>query len=257
MLATIDLPIVIRLEGPLHIGTGYARGLLDRTVVQGRLWDETEQRWRQQVYLPGSSLKGRVRHICERLARRYGVPVCDAPRPGNMCHPWQPCLVCRVFGSPGQSSGLTFDDAHLTREWSDLVKSGLDPMTTRTQVQLSRRRGVAAEARLFASEYTAENLSFETRITGRLDLTPVLDEPGRYYELILLLGGLKMLRTLGGGSSRGAGHCFVDLPPSVTVTSTEYGTEQINVNAMLVEGLDLLVLYAEQVEAQEAQDDRG
>lgn len=250
MLATIDLPVVIHLETPLHIGTGYARGLLDRTVVQGRLWDEIEKRWKQQVYLPGSSLKGRVRHICEQLACRYQVPVCRSPRPGNMCRPWKPCLVCRVFGSPGQGSGLAFDDAHLTREWSDLVKSGLDPLITRTQVQLSRRRSVSAEARLFASEYTAESLSFATRITGRLDLTPVLDEPDRYYELILLFGGIKMLRILGGGSSRGTGHCFVELPSSITVTSTTYGTKQINLNDML--DLDFLDLYVEQIRSKEA-----
>jgi CRISPR/Cas system CSM-associated protein Csm3 (group 7 of RAMP superfamily) len=256
MLATIDLPFTINLKGPLHVGTGYARGLLDRTVVQGRLWDEIENRWRQQVYMPGSSLKGHLRHICERLAWHYRVPVCRAPRPSYMCHPWKPCLVCRVFGSPGRGSGLTFDDAHLTSEWSELIRSGLNAQETRTQVQLSRRRNVTTEGRLFTAEYAVEDLSFETRIAGRLALTPVLDEPGRYYEIILLLGGLRMLRMLGGGSSRGVGHCEVDLPIPVSVTSAEYGTEKIDVNATL-EHLEFLDLYADQMESQEVQDDRS
>jgi len=246
MLATIDLPIIIYMESPLHIGTGYGRGLIDRTVVQARLWDEAKKRWRQDVYLPGSSFKGRLRHACERLARHYGVYVCDSPRPKEMCRPWRSCLVCRIFGSPGRESGLIVDDARLTEKWAKILKQDFDQLETRTQVQLSRRRGVASEGRLFTSELAAEGLSFETRVIGRLDLTPVLDEPGRYYEIILLLGGLKLVKTLGGGSSRGLGYCRVELPSSVTVTSDEYGDEQIDVDAML-EQLEFLEWYAEEM----------
>jgi CRISPR/Cas system CSM-associated protein Csm3 (group 7 of RAMP superfamily) len=238
MLAAIDLPITIHVESPLHVGTGYARGLVDRAVMRDLDGN---------VYLPGSSLKGRLRDACERLARQYCVSVCGAPRPSDMCRAWHPCLVCRIFGSPGRESGLIIDDGRLTGEWAEMMERGFGQLQRRTQVQLSRRRGVAAEGRLFTSEFAAEGLSFETRITGRLDLTLVLNEAGRYYEIILLLGGLKLIGALGGGNSRGMGRCKVELPQTVVVTSADYGEEQIDVQAMLAR-LDFLEWYAEQVE---------
>ena len=236
MLATIDLPITVRVESPLHIGTGYAQGLVDRTVTRNQ---------EGNVYLPGSSFKGRLRDACERLARHYGVSVCNAPRPDNMCRAWRPCLVCRVFGSPGRESGLIIDDGHLIGEWAETIKRGFGQLRTRTQVQLNRRRGVATEGRLFTSEFAAEGLSFETHITGQLDLTLVLGEPGHYYEVILLLGGLGLVETLGGGNSRGIGRCRVELPQVVTIKSAEYGREQIDTAAML-ERLEFLEWYTEQ-----------
>ncbi|MCZ7575149.1 MAG: RAMP superfamily CRISPR-associated protein [Ardenticatenaceae bacterium] len=238
MLATIDLPAVVHVESPLHVGTGYARGLVGRTIVRNR---------HGHVYLPGSSLKGRLRDACERLARRYRVTVCGSPRPRDMCRAWDPCLVCRIFGSPGGvGSSLIVDDGHLVGDWVEAVEGGFGQVETRTQMQLSRRRGVATEGRLFASEFAAKGLRFETRITGRLDLTLVLDQPGRYYEIILLLGGLKLIKTLGGGNSRGIGRCHVELPAELPVMSDNYDLEHLNVDAML-ERLDFLEWYAEQM----------
>jgi CRISPR/Cas system CSM-associated protein Csm3 (group 7 of RAMP superfamily) len=238
MQAAIELPVTVHVESPLHVGTGYARGLVDRTVTR-----DSEG----NVYLPGSSFKGRLRDACERLACHYGVSVCGAPRPGEMCRAWEPCLVCRIFGSPGQESGLIIDDGRLTGGWVDTIERGFGQLGTRTQVQLSRRRGVATEGRLFTSEFAAEELSFGLGITGHLDLTLVLDQPGRYYEIILLLGGLKLVRTLGGGNSRGIGRCRVVLPEVITITSTDFGREEIEVDAML-ERLDFLEWYMDQIE---------
>jgi CRISPR/Cas system CSM-associated protein Csm3 (group 7 of RAMP superfamily) len=240
MLATIDLPITVHVESPLHIGTGYARGLVGQTVMRD---------WDGNVYLPGSSFKGRLRDACERLARHHHVFVCGAPRPGDMCRAWNPCLVCRIFGSPGQESGLIIDDGRLTSDWVETIERGFGQLMTRTQVQLNRRRGVATEGRLFTTEFAAEGVSFGTQITGRLDLTLVLDEPGRYYEIILLLGGLKLINTLGGGNSRGIGRCRVELPPVLTVTLANHDREQIGVEAML-ERLEFLEWYTEQVEGE-------
>lgn len=60
-IATIELTgLNVQLTGPMHIGTGFARGLIDRTVVRGR---------DGLVYIPGSTLKGKLRDACESLAR--------------------------------------------------------------------------------------------------------------------------------------------------------------------------------------------
>jgi len=246
-LETIEIPrLTIQVRGPMHIGTGFARGLVNRTVVKGR---------DGLVYIPGSALKGKVRSACEALACLYKLGECNAPHPQQMAADHNKCLVCRIFGAPGRGSSLRWQAAHLTKDWVDALRpepkkrSAWGQTTTRTQVQLSRTRGLAAEARLFTSEFTAEGLTFEAEpaLTGRLWLTPLGAVEGSgavYYELILLLAGLKLVGTLGGGSSRGAGECTITLPDTVTV-----GGQQIQVDHQL-EHIGMLDLYPEETEVQ-------
>jgi CRISPR/Cas system CSM-associated protein Csm3 (group 7 of RAMP superfamily) len=235
-------PIEIEMQGALHIGAGYGRGLIDRAVVHDG---------RGQIYIPGSSLKGKVREACERLATTQGLQVCQPPYPQGMCGKnREPCIVCRIFGTPGRCHdewmGLHWDNAYLTKEWQQAAE-GLSLSYPRTQVGMSRRRGVAREGLLFTDEFTAEGLTFQTRISGHLPLTAVLDEPGRYYELILLLAGLKMVNALGGATSRGAGRCCIKLPEKITVKADDWEAEEIEV-AWLLDRLELLELYKDQIE---------
>lgn len=200
-------PLIIKMTAPLYIGAGYRRGLIHRTIVR----DE-----RDHVYLPASSLKGKVRAACEALLPTVGLPPCQSPYPQQMTVCRQNnCLVCRVFGAPGQGPELIWHDAHLTT-WPE---DAYGQTSIRTQVQLSRARGIAAEAYLYTGEATAPNLVFRSDrgVTGRLELTPMEGDPDLPYELILLLAGLRLVRTLGGETSRGMGHCVIELPPNVRV----------------------------------------
>lgn len=224
-------PLVIEMDGPLALNTGFRRGLIHRTV---------ERDAEGFAYIPASSLKGRVRRACEQVARRAGLTVCRAPRPDGMCSAHgQACLVCRVFGTPGQGSELHWRDARLSREYQQMF--GRDAVAresqfyARTQVQLSRTLGTAAPDRLFTSELAIEDLRFESAIAGWLTLTPIAgDDSTGGYELLLLLAGLRMVNTLGSGSSRGAGHCTFRLPEQITV-----GERSIKV-ADVLENFDLL-----------------
>jgi len=121
---------------------------------------------------------------------------------------------------------------------------------TRTQVQLSRKRGLAAEAHLFTSEFAAEGLTFVARpgFNGRLRLTrmSLAEDPPVYYELVLLLAGVKTVETLGGSASRGAGACRLDLPKTVMVNRQSLEVAQ---QVEYVEFLDP-DLYREDREAQ-------
>ncbi len=216
-------PITITVEGPLHIGTGYNRGLLQRTVVRDR---------HGNVYIPATSLKGKVRNACEDVARFYerdGLSVCRAPGPSEMCGGGgsRLCLVCRIFGTPGrdvpEGRALFWHDARLLGSlvtqlratWRDVMVP-FGQTYARTQVQFSRRRGTAAEDRLYTSEYAAEGLRFEAAVEGWLELTPCSVEEGA-YELFLLLAGLRLVETLGGARSRAAGRCKIGLPSEVKV----------------------------------------
>lgn len=86
--------------------------------------------WRagaQQVYLPGSSLKGALRVQCERLvrsvggdSRRDGVWACDPLYIERRCANGErgaaayrgACTVCRLFGNTDLRGRLAIDDAY-------------------------------------------------------------------------------------------------------------------------------------------------
>lgn len=222
-MARIEIPtLTVRVTGPMHIGTGFARGLVNRTVVRGR---------DGLVYVPGSTLKGKVRDACQALARLHEVADCSVPFYANIADHREKCLVCRIFGAPSRPSTLRWQSAHLTEDWVNALhpdpesRAVLGQTTTRTQVQLSRARGLASEGRLYTSEFAAEGLTFEANpaLTGHLSLTPMryADEPDVYYELVLLLAGMKMIGALGGGVSRGAGQCTLDLPLAIQVDGND------------------------------------
>lgn len=213
----VDLPLTVSLEGALHIGTGYDRGLVQRTVVRDAHGD---------LYVPGSSLKGKARNACEDLARRCSLIVCGLPRVAASLdenHRPEQCLVCRVFGSPGgnvaSGRALYWADAHLTEDTRKALGSQehrtVWQTTVRSQVRLDRARGIAAEGLLYTSEFSVPALEFAGRVSGWLLATPSLGEG--YYELNLLLAGLRLVAMLGGARSRGAGACRITLPDPVVV----------------------------------------
>ncbi len=203
----IEIPsIQVQVSGPIAVGTGFRHGLVQRTVARDAAG---------LIYIPGSTLKGRTRRACEQLAQQYDLRVCGAPRLEIMCGTHRPaCLVCRTFGTPGQSqpaqgSHLRWCDAHLVKPLRDALGK-TDQSYTRTQVQMSRALGTAATGHLYTSEVAVEELSFEFSITGWLEATPIAgDISGGGYELMLLLAGLRLVNTLGGGNSRGIGHCAI------------------------------------------------
>lgn len=254
---TID-PIKIVMQSTLHIGAGHGRGLIDNAVVRDH---------DGQVYIPGSSFKGKVREACELLAKSQDLDVCQAPNPRYMCGSpeapvpaqQQPCIVCRIFGAPGGSSeewlGLYWDNAYLDPAIQQAVgkrnKAGKGQLAlsySRTQAGMSRARGTAHEGLLFTSEFAAEQLTFQTRLTGCLPLTLVADQPERYYETILLVAGLKLVETLGGSGSRGAGRCRIELPERIRIHPQESVPEEPESN-WLIDRLELLSLYKEEMAA--------
>jgi CRISPR/Cas system CSM-associated protein Csm3 (group 7 of RAMP superfamily) len=228
-------PLTIQVDGPLTLNTGFRRGLIHRTV---------ERDADGFAYIPASSLKGRARRACEQLARQARLRVCRAPRPRGMCSVHkQACLVCRVFGTPGRGSDLRWQDARLLEEYRSTFGANREAQFyARTQVQLSRALGTTALDRLFTSEFAVENLRFESGIAGWLDVTPIAgDDSMGGYELLLLLAGLRLVNTIGGGASRGAGWLSLDLPEKVTVNDVKVRWQDVLGN------LDLLCEVSREV----------
>jgi len=208
----IDVTYNIDIRGSFAVGSGFRRGMLQKTVLR----DE-----KGYPLLPASVLKGRARDAAERFARTLQIPVCEnSPHPKQMCGAKTfdelPCLVCRTFGTPGRSSnseemGLIWRDAQLVDENDEAVTeaaSYLGFYSERTHVQISRRRGMAMEQRLFTEELTKDRLRFKGRVRGWLAVAS--DQAQKYpKEVLLLLASLKLLNFVGSGKSRGLGLCTV------------------------------------------------
>lgn len=249
----LDFPLRITLEGPLHIGTGYDRGLIQRTIVRDI---------QGNVYIPGSSLKGKTRNSCEDLARSCDLVVCGLPRVGEAPelanHKPEQCLVCRVFGCPGgniaDGRALSWQDAHRAEGWSPVTRLHdtshpwpIGQTTTRTQVQLSRARGTAAEDRLYTSEFAAHGLEFTGRISGWLNATPcTVSGDAGYHEVNLLLAGLRLVEMLGGSRSRGAGRCQIQVPSQIAIRRVGEEKTENHKLADLMAATEWLGLFSEE-----------
>jgi CRISPR/Cas system CSM-associated protein Csm3 (group 7 of RAMP superfamily) len=185
----LRISLALTFETPPSIGAGGASGTIADKVVT--------RNGRGQFIIPASQVKGKLRHACEQLVRACGVEPCRAPRPELMCPRAEgvtpPCLLCDIFGSPFYRSRLRFHDLVVTQE-------NLPAETLRAMVSLNRRRRTAEAKRLFLVETApyVKDLLFENEraVTGHV---------GHARHVHLLLAGLNLLFSWGGGSSRGLG----------------------------------------------------
>ena len=228
----IQFETQITLITSWHIGTGMAQGLIDRT---------TQRDPRGNVFIPASTIKGRLRNACEQVVRLYGSPdnqlrTCEPPNPQNMCRGADCCIVCRIFGSAYYGERLYFENALLPPGFEAIYAPG-DQARSRTRVKLNRRRGIAEHGHLFTTEYAESNLVFRSEVIGKMPLTPLEGEPKKAYELILLAAGLRLVKDLGGNKSAGFGSCDMTFRSKIKVDETTVSA------AELFEVIDFLQFY--------------
>lgn len=227
----IQLTYTLRFASPFHIGAGYGlAGFVDATAVR---------RHDGNLYIPGSSIKGRARwHLTQVLARPWGhdLKPCSAQTPTAIC------TLCNLFGSTELPSGLYFGDAMLMQEDNLAMQAAsmlgdsapelgeheqmalrqLSQVERRTQVSISRRRRVSREELLFVTELGQAGLSFRGRVEGIVPTqgrTLPLPEgqklpdgvPFLPADLGWLIAALRLVEQVGGRKSRGLGHCRVTI----------------------------------------------
>lgn len=200
---------------PLHIGSGKPEleiGEVDMPIL--RTPDG-------QPYIPGSSLKGRVRSEAERIARERGMEVCNPPDTRAMCgtikkdkSPEEFCICCRIFGTAGEvsvASKVKFRDAYPLGE----VKSVLE----RTGIAIDRVKGTVAKGAL----YTIEAVPAGTKFGLEIVADNLSDD-----ELKLLFAALKSVEdsALGGSSSRGFGKVKISISEVCRKTAGYYLGEE-------------------------------
>lgn len=206
----IKITYLIQLESGLRVGTGLGlQGYLNATIHRTKLG---------QVYVPGSTVKGKVRATLHRLASGLGIETHEPTEDRAGCLLDRvPCVVCRLFGATQVPGTLHFRNAHLDEQLQQLLwqldnqmeeqgrsaKASLEyGSEQRTNVSLDRRRRTALSGRLFSGEVVSPHVIFFGQIDGHL---PQSDNP--YQDVAMLVAALGMISHLGSGRGRGLGTC--------------------------------------------------
>ncbi|MBM3711840.1 MAG: hypothetical protein FJW56_00150 [Actinobacteria bacterium] len=207
----LEIKININSEMPLHIGTGLGKGgVIDKSIIKD---------YAGNVYIPGSSLKGKIRHYYTMLYRSFinntlhnGQAYCTFDNIENCC------AICQVFGSKYHQGRFTFSDAMLKEEelsgfFKPVRITDKDfqfiLVLVRRHNKISRKRKVAEEKHLFTAEASMFGLQYKSVIDGILTVEPNLSPFPK--EALLFIASLKMLNKIGGGKSRGLGKIQVDI----------------------------------------------
>lgn len=205
----------IRCETGLRIGGSNEHvdiGELENSIVRHPLSDEP--------YIPGSSLKGKIRSLLEyRLDRRdsRGQPkgAGGTRDDGEPCQCGR-CIICRVFGphknqrhEQGPTRAL-FRDAQLTEESRQMLldaraSKGLFFSEVKTENMITRTTGVATSPR--TQERVPAGTMFAFSISVR-----IFNDDDEAAILGLLDDGLKLLEKdyLGASGSRGYGQVHLE-----------------------------------------------
>jgi CRISPR/Cas system CSM-associated protein Csm3 (group 7 of RAMP superfamily) len=204
------IPLTALIDSALCVGAGGSSGsLADKPIIRNA---------RGQLLIPGSQLKGRLRHECEKLARALSWPICESPVPQTMCpqvglsnsafqreayriqnkqfadgRPQYHCLICQIFGNPSLASRIEVDDLVCDVDPDNL------PEVLRPGVTLNRRRRTAEDQKLYYLETSPVNVQLPFSGHIYLELAcPPQTKP-------LILGALHHIHALGGSKSAGLG----------------------------------------------------
>ncbi|HAZ49080.1 MAG TPA: CRISPR-associated protein Csm3 [Cyanobacteria bacterium UBA11369] len=193
------------IDTALCVGAGGSSGsLADKPIIRNA---------EENLLIPASQLKGRLRHECEKIARGLGWEICESPSAGKMVIRRQNapvkfqrsqyevsgyeetyhCLISQIFGDPVLPSRVIFDDLICTEDPENL------PEVLRPGVTINRRRRTAEEKKLYFLETSPANA--QLRFEGCIHLLPDCPE----YAKPLILAGLKHIHALGGSKSAGLG----------------------------------------------------
>jgi CRISPR-associated protein Csm3 len=156
-------------------------------------------------YIPGSSLKGKIRSLLEMKYSPYSQET------GEPCNCGR-CPICELFGCGDarrstQPTRLIFRDAHLNDKTREELEEAL-PGTfaeVKTEIRMDRKAGKAAGGALRQQERVPEGAVFDFSISIRLFEED--NESKRKEYMVKLAEAFEMLEKdyLGGSGTRGYG----------------------------------------------------
>jgi CRISPR-associated protein Csm3 len=190
-----SLTATLKLKSGLHIGTGERpeRGEPLPIMASPRT---------KLPYIPGSSIKGKMRSLLE-LA--YGRKETDPRDPGSPC--WcGKCQICLLFGSGStaktyEPSRLIFRDCYLTKQSEEFFEK--IELEEKPGVRIDRITGKAATGALFPMERIPEGFEFHFELSVRVFENDSKEALRRWLSMGLFL---MEQDALGGSGTRGSGH---------------------------------------------------
>ena len=231
---------IIELQTGLHIGSGDAEmriGGVDNPVIRNPV--------NNQPYIPGSSLKGKMRHLMEW---RAGVVQAAKGAPLAFGHlaPMDDALkaeaenILKLFGGAPQSDAdfaviqrigparLSFWDCALSKAWIEDIEELRNELPLLTEIKaensIDRIKGVAISPRQM--ERVPAGARFDFNLTIQ---THEGDNPQTLRSDILVGLQLVELTGLGGSISRGYGKVrFMNLAWDGEDVQAQYDATQVN-----------------------------
>jgi CRISPR/Cas system CSM-associated protein Csm3 (group 7 of RAMP superfamily) len=208
----LDIAFTITWEAGWHVGSGQGTVAVDRLVRRRACGP----RGKRVPFVPGSQIKGVLRHNCERIAALLGAEVVsphvvDGPA-DDLLQNFRPLsqsnlLIDRLFGSRYQGDCLFVEDAIPATPVEQ-------PLQIHSRTSIDRVSGTARENTLFVSEVApARGPNLTSRVQARHPVGALtqFDDDTFPYEYSLLLAGLLTLEMLGGDKSAGLGKCRVTI----------------------------------------------
>lgn len=205
----LDLCYKIVWKGRWHVGSGYQSAVADRLLRR-------MEGVNREPFIPGSQIKGLLRHQCERLALALGF---EAINPHAITPEDEKALVThftpltnsklivdRLFGSRYQGECLFITNA------MPVSSDAENKAVVQTRTAMDRVTGTVMEQHLFTTELVEGEINLRGQIRGRHPAGVLTqDEGGFPYEYALLVAGILSLETLGGDKSTGLGRCEIKL----------------------------------------------
>ncbi|MFZ6017247.1 MAG: type III-A CRISPR-associated RAMP protein Csm3 [Nitrospirota bacterium] len=155
-----QLAATLRLKSGLHIGTS-------EKVERGEPLLVMASPRTGLPYIPGSSLKGKMRCLFEIT---YGRKETDPKDDGSPC--WcGKCQICLLFGSGSskntfEPSRLIFRDCYLTKSSEELLEK--IKLEEKPGVRIDRTTGKAATGALFPMKRVPEGCEFSFEVSTRI-----------------------------------------------------------------------------------------
>ena len=195
-----SITFVARCESGLHIG-----GSQDELIIGGSDNPVIKNPSTKQPYIPGSSLKGKMRAELERELGQFGGRNDDLPCGCGSC------AVCRMFGAHMNTRSTLGPSRIIVRDGT-LANGGA--IENKTENVVNRQRGGAQHPR--TNERVAEGSEFRMQIVLQVfdvddgfsytDRRKNTHRSGDALQAVLADGlRLVQLTGLGGGTSRGSG----------------------------------------------------
>lgn len=213
-----EIKATIVLESGLHIGSGNDEikiGGIDNPVIKNPITSHP--------YIPGSSLKGKVRTLLEWSRGEIGAK--GSPYKTKDSEN----LIARIFGNGGVEeeyaggpTRVSFKDCSLTKESTEELIHRMALTEAKAEVTMDRFKGTVAKAGPRIMERVPAGAEFDFSLSFKI--FDMEDGGKRDLEAFeLLKEGLKMLEldSLGGSGSRGYGKIkFKDLEIKTEWSST-------------------------------------